>query len=73
MPVYLGEDEALATKMASAMLEKGIYVIGLSFPVVPKGQAWIKVQISAAHEREQVEHCVEAVKDVGKELGVLEN
>ncbi|MFH1400876.1 MAG: glycine C-acetyltransferase [Nanoarchaeota archaeon] len=59
VPIMLG-DAAKATKMAAAMLEEGIYVIGFSYPVVPKGEARIRVQISAAHTREQIDRCVRA-------------
>lgn len=51
--------------------EKGIYVIGFSYPVVPKGKARIRVQISAAHTAEQIDHCVDAFIDVGKQLSVI--
>jgi glycine C-acetyltransferase len=53
------------------MLQRGIYVIGFSFPVVPKGQARIRVQLSAGHTIEQVDHAVAAFIEVGKELGVV--
>jgi glycine C-acetyltransferase len=53
------------------MLEEGIYVIGFSFPVVPKGQARIRTQMSAAHTREQLERAVAAFVKVGRELGVI--
>ncbi len=59
VPIMLG-DAALATRMADALLDKGIYVIGFSFPVVPKGQARIRTQISAAHTRADLEMAVEA-------------
>ncbi len=59
VPIMLG-DAALATRMADTLLEKGIYVIGFSFPVVPKGQARIRTQISAAHTRADLEMAVEA-------------
>jgi glycine C-acetyltransferase len=59
VPVMLG-DARLASEMASEMLKEGIYVIGFSFPVVPKGQARIRVQISAAHSTADVEKCVAA-------------
>jgi len=70
LPVMLG-DAALATTMADKLLEKGIYVIGFSFPVVPQGQARIRIQLSAAHTPEQLQHAVEAFLDVGKELKVI--
>ncbi len=69
-PVML-YDEKLAHQMADALLEKGIYVIGFSYPVVPKGQARIRVQISAAHEREHLDQAVSAFEAVGKDLGVI--
>ncbi len=69
-PVMLG-DAKLAGEMAERMLARGIYVIGFSFPVVPRGQARIRVQISAAHTLEQVDRCVDAFVAVAKELGVL--
>src|SRR5208282_3038284 len=58
VPVMLG-DATLATKMASRLLEKGVYVVGFSFPVVPKGKARIRVQLSAAHTREDLEFAIE--------------
>jgi glycine C-acetyltransferase len=70
IPVMLG-DAALATRMADALLERGVYVIGFSYPVVPKGQARIRTQMSAAHTREQLERAVAAFTAVGRELGVL--
>ncbi len=71
IPVMLG-DAALATRMADRLLEEGIYVIGFSYPVVPKGQARVRVQISAAHQREQLEQAVAAFAKVGRELGVIQ-
>ena len=56
-----------------AMLDEGIYVIGFSFPVVPRDQARIRVQISAAHEKEHLDRAVAAFTKVGKELGVLKD
>ncbi|KAI0988390.1 hypothetical protein GJ496_008347 [Pomphorhynchus laevis] len=69
-PVMLG-DASLASKFADNMLEEGIYVIGFSFPVVPKGKARIRVQISAAHSQEEIEHCLKAFEKVGKKLNVI--
>jgi len=69
-PVML-YDEKLAHAMADALLEEGIYVIGFSFPVVPRGKARIRVQISAAHTPEQIDFAVTAFAKVGKRLGVL--
>ena len=70
IPVMLG-DAKLASTFADKMLEHGIYVIGFSFPVVPKGQARIRTQISAAHSREQLDKAINAFISVGKELGVI--
>jgi glycine C-acetyltransferase len=64
-------DEALAHRMADALLDHGIYVIGFSYPVVPKGQARIRVQVSAAHNREQLDRAVTAFSKVGGKLGVI--
>ena len=69
-PVML-YDAPLAQKFASALLAEGIYVIGFFFPVVPKGKARIRVQISAGHETEHIHKAVEAFTKVGKELGVI--
>jgi glycine C-acetyltransferase len=57
--------------MARQMLDEGVYVIGFSFPVVPKGKARIRVQISAAHEQDQLATAVAAFAKVGKRLGVI--
>ncbi|HYB33971.1 MAG TPA: glycine C-acetyltransferase [Steroidobacteraceae bacterium] len=70
IPVMLG-DAALAGRIADALLERGVYVIGFSYPVVPKGQARIRTQMSAAHTREQLERAVEAFTRVGHDLGVI--
>jgi len=70
VPIML-YDERLAHDMARRLLERGIYVIGFSYPVVPKGQARIRVQLSAAHEPRHIERAVEAFAAVGQELGVL--
>jgi glycine C-acetyltransferase len=70
IPVMLG-DAALAQEMAARMLKRGIYVIGFSFPVVPKGQARIRTQMSAAHSFEDIDRAVEAFQAVGRELGVI--
>jgi glycine C-acetyltransferase len=69
-PIMLG-DAKLAVDMAARMLQEGVYVIGFSFPVVPKGKARIRVQISAAHEIPQLESAVAAFRKVGKQLGVI--
>jgi len=70
VPVMLN-DAALAQKMAAELLREGIYVIGFSYPVVPKGEARIRVQLTAAHTKEQLEHAVTAFHRVGRELGLL--
>jgi glycine C-acetyltransferase len=70
LPVMLG-DAALAGKMADKLLERGIYVIGFSYPVVPQGQARIRIQLSAAHTPEQLDRAAKAFTEVGKELGVI--
>ena len=70
IPVMLG-DAKLAQDMAGLMLKKGIYVIGFSFPVVPKGQARIRTQMSAAHSRQDVERAIAAFAEAGRELGVI--
>ncbi len=70
IPVMLG-DAKLATEMADRLLTRGIYVIGFSFPVVPKGAARIRVQMSAAHDREHLDQAVAAFAEVGRELGVI--
>lgn len=70
IPVMLG-DAKLAKTMADALLKEGIYVIGFSYPVVPQGQARIRTQISAAHEKEHLDQAIQAFAKVGKELGVI--
>ncbi|HYM43691.1 MAG TPA: glycine C-acetyltransferase [Steroidobacteraceae bacterium] len=70
IPVMLG-DAALAGRMADRLLERGVYVIGFSYPVVPKGQARIRTQMSAALTRAQLERAVAAFTETGRELGVL--
>jgi glycine C-acetyltransferase len=69
-PVMLG-DAKLAVEMARRMLDHGIYVIGFAYPVVPKGQARIRVQLSAAHSFDDVDRAVAAFASVGKDLGVV--
>lgn len=71
VPIMLGEARLAAT-MADALLERGIYVIGFSYPVVPKGQARIRVQISAGHTAEHIDRAVAAFTEVGRELGVIQ-
>ena len=70
VPVML-YDAPLAQEFAARMLDKGIYVIGFYYPVVPKGQARIRVQISAVHDKEHLDKCIAAFTEVGKELGVI--
>lgn len=70
VPIML-YDAPLAQKFANALLEKGIYVIGFFYPVVPKEQARIRVQISAAHEKSHLDKAISAFTEVGKELGVI--
>lgn len=70
IPVMLGE-ASLAQEMASKMLAKGVYVIGFSYPVVPKGQARIRTQMSAAHTQQDVEKAISVFAETGRELGVI--
>jgi glycine C-acetyltransferase len=70
VPIML-YDAVLAQTMATKLLEEGIYVIGFFFPVVPKGQARIRVQISAAHEQQHLDKAISAFVKIEKELGVL--
>ena len=70
IPVMLG-DAKLATQMADMLLQRGIYVIGFSYPVVPKGQARIRTQMSAGLDRPQLDMAIDAFTDVGRELGVV--
>lgn len=70
VPVML-YDAALSQRFADALLQRGIYVIGFFFPVVPKGQARIRVQLSAAHSSEHIDRAIAAFTEVGRELGVI--
>ena len=70
VPVMLG-DARLASGMADDLLERGIYVIGFSFPVVPRGKARIRVQLSAAHDDEQVDRAVDAFTECGRARGII--
>jgi glycine C-acetyltransferase len=70
LPVMLG-DAALASRISNRLLDRGIYVIGFSYPVVPQGQARIRIQVSAAHTPEQLDRAARAFTEVGKELGVI--
>jgi len=71
VPIMLYE-APLSQKFADALLEKGIYVIGFFYPVVPEGQARIRVQLSAAHEKSHLDKAIEAFNEVGKTLGVIQ-
>jgi glycine C-acetyltransferase len=71
VPIMIG-DAKLASDMASAMLDEGIYVIGFSYPVVPKGEARIRVQLSAAHTTENVDQAIMAFTKVGKSMGIID-
>jgi glycine C-acetyltransferase len=70
IPVMLG-DAALSQQMASKLMEEGVYVIGFFYPVVPKGQARIRTQMSAAHTPDMIDRAVAAFTKVGKDLGVI--
>jgi len=70
IPVMLGK-APLAVAMAEGLLKEGVYVVGFSYPVVPEGQARIRVQMSAAHAREQLEQAVTAFAKIGRDLGVI--
>lgn len=70
VPVMIG-DARKATELADNLLEKGIYVVGFSFPVVPRGEARVRVQLSAAHALDDVERAVAAFTEAGRELGLL--
>jgi glycine C-acetyltransferase len=71
IPIML-YDAVVSQKMAEKLLEKGIYVIGFYYPVVAKGQARIRVQISAGHSMDQLDHAIKSFIEVGKELGVIQ-
>ena len=72
VPIMLGDDARLASGAWLAdMLAEGIYVIGFSYPVVPKGAARIRVQISAAHSRAHLDKAIDAFVRVGRDLGVI--
>ncbi len=71
VPIML-YDAKLSQQMAEKMLEKGIYVIGFYYPVVPKGKARIRVQISAVHEKEHLDKAIQAFTEVGKELNIIQ-
>jgi glycine C-acetyltransferase len=69
IPIMLGEAR-LAQDFAAAMLEKGVYVVGFSYPVVPLGQARIRVQVSAGHSHEDLDFALEAFAAVARDLGL---
>jgi glycine C-acetyltransferase len=69
VPVMLG-DAALSQKFAARMLEKGVYVVGFFYPVVPQGAARIRTQVSAAHSREDLQFAINAFAEVKSELGL---
>ena len=69
VPIMLG-DAMLSQKMAARLLEKGVYVIGFFYPVVPKGTARIRVQISAGHSQDDLDFAVEKFSEVKKEMGI---
>ena len=71
IPIMLG-DAKLASDMADELLVEGIYVIGFSYPVVPKGQARIRTQMSAAHDRVHLDRAIDAFTRVGRRLGVVQ-
>ena len=71
IPVMIG-DAALATKMSDELLNRGVYVVGFSFPVVPRGEARIRTQMSAAHSKADLEKAVQAFCDVGRQLGMID-
>jgi len=70
IPIMLG-DAKLAKEFASQMLQKGVYVVGFSYPVVPQGKARIRTQMSAAHSMENLNFAIECFKEVGKALDVI--
>ena len=71
IPIMLGE-ASLATRMADRLLEEGVYVSGFSYPVVPKGEARVRIQMSAAHTPDQLHQALESFEKVGRELGVIQ-
>ena len=70
VPVMLGE-AAIAQDMSQELLKEGVYIKGLWYPVVPKGEARLRAQISAAHSREDLDRALEAFRRVGKMLGII--
>ncbi len=70
VPIMI-HDERKTMEMASAMNERGIFVVGFSYPVVPRGEARIRVQISAGHDTDQIDRAIAVFSEVGKDLGLL--
>lgn len=70
IPVMVGDD-SLASRFAEQLLDHGVYVVAFSYPVVPRGQARIRTQMSAAHTREHLDRAIEAFTRVGEALGIL--
>jgi len=70
VPIMIGE-EAPTVEMARRLNQRGIFVVGFSYPVVPKGEARIRVQLSAAHTRDQLERAIRAFAEVGREVGLI--
>src|SRR5262249_22326080 len=70
VPIMLGEAE-IAQRAAAALLDEGVYVVGFSYPVVPKGEARIRVQLSAAHGESDIDFAVAAFRRVGKRLAII--
>ena len=70
VPIMLGEAK-VASELSRKLLERGIYVIGFSFPVVPEGKARIRVQLSAAHSAQHIDHCASAFAAAGREMGIV--
>ena len=74
IPVHLrrfDDDAALAARLSEALFARGVYAIGFSYPVVPRGQARIRLQISAAHTPAMIERCLEAFSVAGRELSII--
>ena len=71
IPVMIG-DAAVASQMSDELLRRGIYVVGFSFPVVPKGQARIRTQMSSAHSRDDLERAAAAFTEVGRQLKIID-
>ena len=71
VPIMLG-DEKRTVHMAKEMNTRGIFVVGFSFPVVPRGEARIRVQLSAAHTKEQLDRAIRTFEEVGKLVGVIQ-